>query len=145
MKEIGKIIELPTQKVNAGIHTYVDSCVGIPFDVKRTYWTYDIPTGAVRGGHAHKECQEVIIAASGSFTVTLDNGSKQETYLLDHPDQGLLVKTGIWRTLQDFSAGSVCFVLASERYDEDDYIYDYTDFLEYTKPTHKSPSHHTHD
>lgn len=133
MKEIGKIIDLPTREATAGSHTYVTSCGGIPFDVKRTYWTYDIPAGAARGGHAHKECQEVIIAASGSFTVTLDDGSQQETYLLDRPDQGLLVKTGIWRTLQDFSADSVCFVLASELYDEDDYIYDYTDFQEYAK------------
>lgn len=93
MKEIGKIIDLPTREFNAGIRTYVDSCVGVPFDVKRTYWTYDIPAGAARGGHAHKECQELIIAASGSFTVTLDDGNHQETYLLDRPDQGLLVTT----------------------------------------------------
>lgn len=133
MKEIGKIIDLPTQEVNGGTRTTVGSFVGVPFDVKRTYWTYDIPAGAARGGHAHKECLEVIIAASGSFTVTLDNGSKKETYLLNRPDQGLLVNTGIWRTLQDFAAGSVCFVLASDLYDADDYIYEYEDFLEYAK------------
>ncbi len=133
MKEIGKIIDLPTHEVNGGPHTYVESSVGVPFDVKRTYWTYDIPAGAARGGHAHKECLEVIIAASGSFTVTLDNGSKRETYLLNRPDQGLLVNTGVWRTLQDFSAGSVCFVLASELYEEADYIYEYEDFLNYAK------------
>ena len=105
----------------------------VPFDIKRTYWTYDIPAGAARGGHAHKECLEVIIAASGSFTVTLNDGKKQEDYLLNRPDQGLLVNTGIWRTLHDFSSGSVCFVLASELYDAEDYIYEFEDFLEYAK------------
>lgn len=133
MKEIGKIIDLPTQQVDGGTHTTVDSSIGVPFDVKRTYWTYDIPAGAARGGHAHKECLEVIIAASGSFTVTLDDGHKKETYLLNRPDQGLLVNTGIWRTLQDFAAGSVCFVLASDLYDADDYIYEYEDFEQYVK------------
>ena len=133
MKEIGKIIDLPTQKANEGTRTSVGSIVGVPFDVKRTYWTYDIPAGAARGGHAHKECLEVIIAASGSFTVTLDDGYQKKTYLLNRPDQGLLVNTGVWRTLQDFAAGSVCFVLASDLYDADDYIYEYEDFEQYVK------------
>ena len=133
MKEIGKIIDLPTQKANEGTRTSVGSFVGVPFDVKRTYWTYDIPAGAARGGHAHKECLEVIIAASGSFTVTLDDGYQKKTYLLNRPDQGLLVNTGVWRTLQDFAAGSVCFVLASDLYDADDYIYEYEDFEQYIK------------
>ena len=105
----------------------------MPFDIKRTYWTYDIPAGAARGGHAHKECLEVIIADSGSFTVNLDDGTRKEAFHLNRPDEGLLVKTGIWRTLEDFSADSVCFVLASDLYDADDYIYEYEDFLEYTK------------
>lgn len=133
MKEIGKIIDLIQQKANGGLCTRVEPSVGVPFDIKRTYWTYDIPAGAARGGHAHKECLEVIIAASGSFTVTLDDGYKHETYLLNRPDQGLLVNTGVWRTLQDFAAGSVCFVLASELYEEADYIYEYEDFLKYAK------------
>ena len=126
MKEIGKIIDLPTQKANEGTRTSVGSFVGVPFDVKR-------PAGAARGGHAHKECLEVIIAASGSFTVTLDDGYQKKTYLLNRPDQGLLVNTGVWRTLQDFAAGSVCFVLASDLYDADDYIYEYEDFEQYVK------------
>lgn len=133
MREIGRIIDLPHQKDNKGIYTSVDSFVGVPFDIKRTYWTYDIPAGAARGGHAHKECLEVIIAASGSFTVTIDDGNKKETYLLNRPDQGLLVYTGVWRTLQDFATGSVCLVLASDLYEADDYIYEYDDFLTYTK------------
>ena len=93
----------------------------------------DIPAGAARGGHAHKECLEVIIAASGSFTVTLDDGNRKQSYLLNRPDQGLLVNTGIWRTLENFSAGSVCLVLASELYEEADYIYDYDEFLKYAR------------
>lgn len=133
MKEIGRIIDLSRNQNDEGSYTRVESLVNVPFDIKRTYWTYDIPAGAARGGHAHKECLEVIIAASGSFTVTLDDGKHQKTYQLNRPDQGLLVDTGIWRTLQDFSAGSVCFVLASELYDADDYIYEYEDFIKYTR------------
>lgn len=133
MKEIGRIIDLSRKQNDEGSYTRVETLVDVPFDIKRTYWTYDIPAGAARGGHAHKECLEVIIAASGSFTVTLDDGTHQKTFLLNRPDQGLLVNTGIWRTLQDFAAGSVCFVLASELYDANDYIYDYDEFIKYTR------------
>lgn len=133
MKEIGKIISFQNTHHSKGFHTKVEDFKDVPFDIKRTYWTYDIPAGAARGGHAHKECLEVIIAASGSFTVTLNDGKKQEDYLLNRPDQGLLVNTGIWRTLHDFSSGAVCFVLASELYDAEDYIYEFEDFLEYAK------------
>lgn len=136
MKEIGRIIDLSHTQTSEGTYTSVDSLAGVPFGIKRTYWTYDIPAGAARGGHAHKECLEVIIAASGSFTVTLDDGKHQETHLLNRPDQGLLVNTGIWRTLQDFAAGSVCFVLASDLYDADDYIYEYEDFKKYAKKSY---------
>lgn len=133
MQVIGKIIDLSQKETHEETYTTVESLVGVPFDIKRTYWTYDIPVGAARGGHAHKECLEVIIAASGSFSVTLDDGKTKETYHLNRPDQGLLVNTGIWRTLQDFAEGSVCFVLASELYDAEDYIYEYEDFITYTK------------
>ncbi len=133
MKEIGKIINLSKQQTDSGFCTTVASAVGVPFHIKRTYWTYDIPAGAARGGHAHKECLEVIIAAAGSFTVTLDDGKTQQSYHLNRPDQGLLVNTGIWRTLEDFASGSVCFVLASELYDAEDYIYEYEDFMKYAK------------
>ena len=86
--------------------------------------------GESRGGHAHKECLSFIIAVSGSFTVTLDDGlGTKHEYHLNHPWQGLLINTGIWRTLEDFSSGAVCLVLASELYDEEDYIYDYEEFL----------------
>lgn len=101
----------------------------VPFDVKRVYWVYDVPGGESRGGHAHRHCREMIVAVSGSFDVTLDDGSVKQTYHLNHPWQGLLVDTGIWRTLDDFSSGAVCLVLASELFEEDDYIRDYEQFL----------------
>ncbi|WP_301060050.1 FdtA/QdtA family cupin domain-containing protein [uncultured Muribaculum sp.] len=103
----------------------------VPFEVKRTYYLYDVPGGESRGGHAHKELSQLIIAASGSFTVTLDDGNVKRTFLLNRPYQGLYVVPGIWRTLDDFSSGAVCMVLASEGYTEDDYIRDYNNFIEY--------------
>lgn len=103
----------------------------IPFDVKRIYYLYDVPGGESRGGHAHKELQQLILAASGSFTVTLNDGKVRRTFNLNRPYQGLLVKPGIWRTLDDFSSGSVCLVLASEKYDAADYIRDYDEYIKY--------------
>lgn len=131
---LGEIIELPKIYDPRGNLTVAEQMKNVPFDVKRVYWTYDVPSGESRGGHAHKECRELIIAVSGSFTVTLDNGKGLlKNYHLNHPWQGLLVNTGIWRTLEDFSSGAVCLVLASELYDEEDYIYEYEDYLEYVK------------
>ncbi len=104
----------------------------VPFDVKRVYWVYDVPGGESRGGHAHRHCREMIVAVSGSFDVTLDDGSEKQTYHLNHPWQGLFVDTGIWRTLDDFSSGAVCLVLASELFEENDYIRDYEQFLKET-------------
>lgn len=103
----------------------------IPFDVKRVYYLYDVPGGESRGAHAHKELSQLIIAASGSFTVTLDDGKVKRSFLLNRPYQGLLVVPGIWRDLDDFSSGSVCMVLASHPYDKEDYIRDYDEFLRY--------------
>lgn len=126
-----RIIELPKITDPRGNLTFAENSKSIPFDIKRVYWTYDIPGGECRGGHAHKQCREFIIAVSGSFHVTLDNGRERQTYLLNHPYQGLFVETGIWRTLDDFSSGAVCLVLASEMFEESDYIRDYSDFLAY--------------
>lgn len=109
----------------------VENSKDVPFDVKRTYYLYDVPGGESRGGHAHKELRQLIVAASGSFTVTLDDGHVKRTFNLNRPYQGLYVVPGIWRTLDDFSSGAVCLVLASERYDEADYIRDYDKFIEY--------------
>jgi hypothetical protein len=103
----------------------------VPFDIKRAYWVYDVPGGESRGGHAHKRLKQFVIALSGSFHVTLDDGHERKTVLLNHPWQGLLIDVNTWRTLDDFSSGAVCLVLASEHYDEDDYIYDYDEFLSY--------------
>ncbi|MCI9607834.1 MAG: WxcM-like domain-containing protein [Muribaculaceae bacterium] len=105
----------------------------VPFDVKRVYYLYDVPGGESRGGHAHKALSQLIVAASGSFTVTLDDGSVRRTFTLNRPYQGLYIVPGIWRTLEDFSSGAVCMVLASEGYDEEDYIRDYEEFLVYKK------------
>lgn len=105
----------------------------VPFDVKRVYYLYDVPGGEERGGHAHKQLQQLILAISGSFTVILDDGKVKRSILLNRPYIGLLVKPGIWRVLNDFSSGSVCLVLASEKYDEADYIRNYEDFLKYAK------------
>lgn len=109
--------------------TVVENDVTVPFGVKRTYYLYDVPGGESRGGHAHKALYQLIVAASGSFTVTLDDGDVKRTFLLNRPYQGLIVVPGIWRTLDDFSSGAVCLVLASEKYMEEDYIRDYSEFL----------------
>ncbi len=111
--------------------TVAEQLKNVPFDIKRVYWVYDVPGGECRGGHSHKECKEFIIAVSGSFTVTLDDGNHKHTYLLNHPYQGLFVDTDTWRTLDDFSSGAVCLVLASEPYEEEDYIREYDAFTEY--------------
>lgn len=103
----------------------------VPFDVKRIYYLYDVPGGESRGSHGHKHLQQLILAASGAFTVTLDDGENKKAFILNRPYQGLLIKPGIWRTLDDFSSGSVCLVLASEKYDEADYIRDYSEFIEF--------------
>ena len=109
----------------------VENGITVPFDVKRVYYLYDVPGGESRGSHAHKELSQLIIAASGSFRVTLDDGNVKHSFILNRPYQGLYVKPGIWRDLDDFSSGAVCMVLASEVYKEDDYIRDYDDFLNF--------------
>lgn len=109
----------------------VENSETVPFDVKRLYYLYDVPGGISRGGHAHKQLYQLITAASGSFKVTLDDANEKKSFVLNRPYQGLLVKPGIWRELDDFSSGSVCLVLASEKYSADDYIRDYDDYVNY--------------
>ena len=128
---IGKLIDLPKIVDPRGNLTVAEGLKNVPFNIKRVYWLYDIPAGEGRGGHAHKQIKELLIAVSGSFHVTLYNVKEKQTYLLNHPYQALLIDTGIWRTLDDFSSGAVCVVLASDWYEEEDYIYDYNDFLKY--------------
>lgn len=111
----------------------VENSITVPFDVKRVYYLYDVPGGESRGSHAHKELSQLIIAASGSFRVTLDDGNVKRSFTLNRPYQGLYVKPGIWRDLDDFSSGAVCMVLASEVYQPEDYIREYDKFLEFRK------------
>jgi hypothetical protein len=126
---------LPMNKIHnrAGNITVVEGNLNVPFDVKRIYYLYDIPGGEDRGGHAHKELRQLIVAASGSFNVLLDDGTNKKIVTLGRPDYGLLVVPGIWRELMEFSSGAICLVLASQVYDEDDYIREHSDFKKYIK------------
>jgi len=126
-----KIIEITKIADRRGNLSVVEAMKDIPFSIARAYWVYDVPGGECRGGHAHRKLRQLIIALSGSFHVTLDDGKDRRTILLNHPYQGLIVETGIWRTLDDFSSGAVCLVLASEPFEEEDYIRDYDEFLAY--------------
>lgn len=128
-----KLIDLPKITDPRGNLTVAEGADVVPFDIKRAYWVYDVPGGESRGGHAHKRLRQLVIALSGSFTVTLDNGRERKTVLLNHPWQGLVIETNTWRTLDDFSSGAVCLVLASDHFEEDDYIYDYDEFLNYKR------------
>jgi len=115
--------------------TVVENGITLPFDVKRVYYLYDIPGGEGRGAHAHKELEQLIVAASGSFTVTLDDGERKRSFFLNRPYQGLYVKPGLWRDLVDFSSGAVAMVLASEVYQKEDYIRNYEEFLDFRHST----------
>ncbi|AGB27823.1 WxcM-like protein [Prevotella dentalis DSM 3688] len=128
MKQLGEIINLPKITDPRGNLTVAEQLRDVPFGISRVYWTYDVPSGEHRGGHAHRHCRELIIAVSGSFTVTLDNGADRRSFLLNHPYQGLLVERMVWRTLEDFSSGAVCLVLAEDAFDEVDYIRDYAEY-----------------
>lgn len=105
----------------------------VPFEIKRVYYLYDIPSGAERGGHSHINLSEFLVAAAGSFDVILKNGSQEITVTLNRPDQGLLIGKGIWRELNNFSAGAVCLVMASDVFDESDYIRDYDTYIDTLK------------
>lgn len=105
----------------------------VPFDIRRVYYIYDVPGGVSRGSHAHKQLSQLIVAVSGSFTVILDDGNVRRSFFLNRPWLGLYVAPGIWRSVEDFSSGAVCMVLASHPYNEDDYIRIYDDFLKFRK------------
>lgn len=125
------IVELPKFEDRAGNLTPVYGSINIPFDVKRVFYSYDIPGGEARGAHAHKECHQLLVAASGSFEVVLDDGVNKRTLLLNRPFFGLHIPPGIWAMEQGFSSGSICLVLASHVYEEEDYIREYEEFVEY--------------
>lgn len=122
-----KLIDIPKIKDVRGNLSVVEKDI-IPYNIKRVYYLYDVPSDAYRGGHAHKNLYQFLIPLSGSFAVILKDGKNTKTITLNKPDKGLLIVPGIWRELENFSSGSVCLVLASEEYDEADYIYDFQDF-----------------
>ena len=132
---IYECVILPLNKIHnrAGNITIVEGLKNVPFDVKRIYYLYDIPGGESRGGHAHKVLSQLIVAASGSFDILLDDGINKKIVKLNSPNFGLLVVPGIWRELFEFSSGSVCMVLASHKFDEEDYIRTYRDFKDLKK------------
>lgn len=125
-----RIVDLPRINDPRGNLTFVESGDQVPFDIQRAYYLYDIPGGAERGGHAHKELEQLIIAMSGSFDIILDDGYRQERLHLNRSYYGLYVGNMVWREMDNFSSGSVCLVLASTLYDESDYYRDYDEFLQ---------------
>jgi hypothetical protein len=125
------VIELKKNKQKVGSSTSVESGLSFPFEIKRVYYIYDVPGGSDRGGHAHKELEQYIIATSGAFEVVLDDGKNRKTIRLDRPNFALHIRKGIWRETKNFTSGSICMVLASEVYAESDYIYDYKEYIKY--------------
>ena len=123
-------VVLPLSKIHnrAGNITIVEGNTNVPFEIKRVYYLYDIPGGEDRGGHAHKELKQLVVAASGSFNVLLDDGTNKKSVTLNRPDFGLLITPGIWRELFEFSSGAICLVLASQNYMNEDYIRNYQEF-----------------
>ena len=126
-----QIVHFPVIHNRAGNITPVQNNIEVPFDIKRVYYLYDVPGGADRGGHAHRDLQQFIIAASGSFDITLDDGTSKKTFSLNRPNMGLYLCPGIWRDISNFSSGAICLVLASEPYDEGDYIRLYDEYKTY--------------
>ena len=127
------VLTLPKIHNRAGNITALNNSVDLPFDVNRVYYLYDIPGGELRGGHAHKELRQLIVSVSGSFDITLDDGKNKKTVSLNRPYYGLYVIPGIWRELSNFSSGAICLVLASHRYDENDYFRNYDEFVNWKK------------
>jgi len=125
------MVNLPKVHNSAGNITALENFKDIPFDVKRVYYLYDVPMGAERGGHGHYELQQFVIAVSGSFNFVLDDGKKKKEFFLNDPSKALYIKPGIWREITSFSSGSICLVLASLEYDENDYIRFYKKFIDF--------------
>ena len=131
MKGIIKL-KFPRIKDSRGNISFIENSIHVPYDIKRVYYLYDIPANSKRGGHAHRTTQQTIIAVSGSFDVHIDNGKEKLTIHLNRPYEGLLLPNMIWREIDNFSSGSNCLVIASELYDEKEYIRDYSNFKKMT-------------
>ena len=127
-----EIIDIPKIEDYRGNLAIIEKEV-IPYEIKRVYYLFDVPSSAHRGGHAHKEQSEFLIALSGSFDVVVNDGTTHKNITLNKPDKGLLIKTNVWRELENFSSGAVCLVIASDVFNEDDYIRSFEDFLEHVK------------
>ena len=125
------LIEFSRIKDRAGNITPIEGLKNIPFTIARVFYLYDIPGGEGRGAHAHKECHQILVSASGSFEVLLDDGVNKRTLMLNRPYFGLHIPPGIWASEQGFSSGAICLVLASEKYNENDYLRTYPEFLQY--------------
>lgn len=125
-----RLIKLPKIADPRGNLTFIEGARHVPFDIKRVYYLYDVPGGAERGGHAHKDLQQFLIAASGSFEVEVTDGAEKRTFSLNRSYYGLYIPKMIWRDMTNFSSGSVCLVLASAYYDEQDYYRDYDEYLQ---------------
>jgi hypothetical protein len=130
------VIELPRIQNRAGNITPVSSIENIPFDIRRVFYIYDIPGGESRGAHAHKECHEFLIAASGSFEIEMDDGINKRTVVLNRPYYGLHIPPGIWAAEKGFSSGAVCLVLNSHLYEDSDYIRSYEEYLNFNNINH---------
>ena len=132
-----KIIDLPKFEDPRGNLSFIEEFKQIPFKIERTYWIYDVPGGQVRGGHAFREQQELIVALSGSFDIVVDDGKVKKTFSLNRSYNGLYVPAGLWRQMQNFSTNSLALVLSSTHYNQDDYIYDYNEFLKFRSKDEK--------
>lgn len=133
---------IPLNKIHnfSGSTTVVEGNLNVPFNLRRIYYLYDIPGGESRGGHAHKQLYQLIVAASGSFEVLLDDGENKKIVRLDRPNFGLMVIPGIWRELMEFSSGAICIVLASHKYNKSDYMRNYNSFVKFKK-SHTNETH----
>ena len=125
------LIQFSINHRDVGNITAIQSGMEVPFDIKRVYYLYDVPGGESRGGHGHKELRQLIVAASGSFDVIVNDGKVRRTFTLSRPNIGLLMPPGLWRELDNFSSGSICLVLASLPYDENDYLREYQTYLDW--------------
>jgi hypothetical protein len=127
------LLQFQKNHTEKGNITAINNNKEIPFEVKRIYYLYDIPGGEERGAHAHRNLEQLIVAASGSFDLTVDDGATKRTFQLNRPNIGVLMPSGLWRELHNFSSGSICLVLASHLYEAEDYIRDYNEFLNFKK------------